>query len=115
MILSAFREDEVGILDPGHNLHPGGAPAVRGHESQSGDGIHQQLCFVCNVRLVCGLNPSYSRIRTTATTPMFLFVVNSRPRINHIWSFFGNQTLPSSILLTSHLSFAYFYQIQNRQ
>ena len=43
------------------------------------------------------------------------FVVNSRPRINHIWSFFGNQTLPSSILLTSHLSFAYFYQIQNRQ
>ena len=46
MILSAFREDEVEILDPGHNLHPGGAPAVCGHESQSGDMDHQQLCAV---------------------------------------------------------------------
>ena len=49
MILSAFREDEVEILDPGHNLHPGGAPAVCGHESQSGDMDHQQLCAaMCN-------------------------------------------------------------------
>ena len=89
MILSAFREDEVEILDPGHNLHPGGAPAVRGHESQSGDGIHQQLCFVCNMRLVCGLNPSFSGIRTTIPMPMLFW-----PRINYIWSFFGDQTWP---------------------
>ena len=48
MILSAFREDEVEILDLGHNLHTGGAPAVCGHESQSGDMDHQQLCAMCN-------------------------------------------------------------------